>query len=242
MATIPWYAYRADTPGTGYGFTEPLCPGCYDKPDTNIAVPSGTPITALLPGTITSSQDLGKSGGGLSVTERLTSPLNKLAQYISYNYLGNSQAYVGEQVVPGTQIGVAGSSYGVMQSVGLGADPVWGHGQFLAGTGNPLLNPETQLLDSLKSGLPIQDLGSNEINLAISSSSGASQCPWYCALTPFATWGPCGSCQTGSTTNPGLQQIGQSVTDLVTPGWWARVGVILLGGILILIGAMKFMK
>lgn len=243
MAT-PWYAYPADRPGTGYGFTEPQCPGCYKKPDVNIAVPSGTAITALLPGTISSSQDLGGTAGGLSVTEKLDQPLNQFAQYVSYNFLGTTEAYVGEHVIPGTEIGTAGSKYGVYQAVGLGVDPVWGHGQFIAGSGNPLTNPETQLIDKLKAGLPIQDLGSG-LTFEV-SQPGQSGCPWYCALTPFATWGPCSGCTAQSTGNTqadnALKALNDTLNNLTAPEWWARVGVILLGGIIILIGAWKLLK
>lgn len=245
MAT-PWYDYPMDSPGFGYGFIEPQCPGCYKKPDTNIRVPSGTPITALLSGVITSAQDLGWNAGGLSVTERLDNPINNEAQYVSYNFLGSTNAWVGERVGPGTQIGTAGSSYGIFQAVGLGEDPTWGRGKFLSGTGDPLLNPETQLLDKVRSGQSIPNIGSTGLANYSSSGSSNSNCPWYCSLTPFSTIGPCSGCSAANTgsgqANQALQNLNTGLGDLVDPAWWARVGIILLGGILIAIGVMKLLK
>jgi len=121
----PWYTYPLDSPGGGYQeMIDPM--GNYLKPDTNIAVPSGTPITTWDSGTITSVVDRGRALAGLSVTEKLDHPPNNEAQYASFNYLGSSSVSVGDRVSSGQQIGVAGSPYGVNFALGLGITPIWG--------------------------------------------------------------------------------------------------------------------
>ena len=48
--STPWYNYNLDSPGGGYQeMIDPM--GNYLKPDTNIAVPAGTPITSWDSGT-----------------------------------------------------------------------------------------------------------------------------------------------------------------------------------------------
>jgi hypothetical protein len=75
--------------------------------------------------------------------------------------------------------------------------------------------------------------------LTLGQSTG--DCPWYCALTPFATWGPCGNCG-ASNPNSALGNVNQSISDITSGPWWARVGIVILGGGLIVIGAIKLMK
>ena len=156
MASQPWYTYPQDQPGGGYGeILDPVCQsgGCnYLKPDTNIAVPSGTPITALLPGTVTDVSSRGTGNGGLSVTVKLDNALNSLAQYVSYNFLGGTNVRVGQRVNAGQQVGTAGSPTGINFALALGNSPSWGSGagfQYNA-TGNPLLDPR-QLLSKFTS-------------------------------------------------------------------------------------------
>lgn len=120
-----WYQYPSDSPGGGYQeIIDPM--GNYLKPDTNIAVPSGTPITTWDSGTITSVVDRGRSLAGLSVTEKLDNPVNNQAQYASFNYLGSATVAPGQRVQAGQQLGVAGSPYGVNFALALGTSPVWG--------------------------------------------------------------------------------------------------------------------
>lgn len=148
-----WFQYTIDTPGSSYGqITDPL--GNYKKPDVNIAVPSGTPITSLTDGVVTDVSDHGLSGGGLSVVIRMTTPLNSLATHAAYNFLGSTSVRVGQSVTMGQQIGTAGSPYGIYTAVGLTPDNTWGNGSFyLNAQGNPLLDPHLLLDGAPSSGI-----------------------------------------------------------------------------------------
>lgn len=158
-AIKPWYTYPMDSPGGGYGEgIDPVCGGgkycSYLKPDTNLAIPPGVPITALLPMTVTDVSSRGSGDGGLSVTGKLDNPLNGLAQYISYNFLGSAGVSVGQHLSPGDQLGVSGSPTGIDFALGLGPSPSWGSGSFPQGSGNPLTDPR-QVLKSILNGLPL---------------------------------------------------------------------------------------
>lgn len=158
---------------------DPVCAGgiCdYLKPDTNIAIPAGVPITALLPGTVTDVSNRGAGDGGLSVTMKMDNPLNNLAQYISYNFLGNANVNVGQHLNPGDQVGVAGSPTGIDFALGLGPSPSWGSGSFPQGSGNPLTDPR-QLLKSVISGTPLPQ--GNTLSSTTGGSTSSTQCaPW----------------------------------------------------------------
>lgn len=148
-----WYQYPSDSPGGSYGqITDPLGP--YKKPDVNIAVPAGTPITSLTFGIVTDVSDHGKNGGGLSVVILMQPPLNKLATHAAYNYLGSATVRVGQHVSPGDQIGVAGSKYGINFAIGLTSDNTWGGPTFnLNASGNSQLDPHLLLGGKLPSGV-----------------------------------------------------------------------------------------
>jgi hypothetical protein len=151
----PWYSYPQDSPGGGYGETpEPLDPR-YHKPDTNIQVPAGTPITALLSGTVTDVSDRGRTAGGLSVTVLLDQPWNDVATHISYNYLGSTSVAAGQHVQSGQTVGIAGSPTGIFTAVALGSDNVWGSGPGFAlnAVGDPRLDPRPVLAAANKGAL-----------------------------------------------------------------------------------------
>ena len=151
----PWYSCTQDSPGGGYGETlEPLNPS-FKKPDTNLQVPAGTPITALLSGTVTDASDRGKIAGGLSVTVRLNNPINSVATHISYNYLGSRQVSKEQNVQAGQTIGIAGSPTGIFTAVALGSDDVWGSGPGFAlnAVGDPRLDPRPVLAAANKGTL-----------------------------------------------------------------------------------------
>lgn len=155
-----WFQYPIDSPGGGYGeMVDPVCIACnyccdYKKPDTNIAIPAGVQITALLPMTVTDVSNRGSGDGGLSVTGKLDNPLNSLAQYISYNFLGSAGVSVGQHLSAGDQVGVAGSPTGIDFALGLGPSPSWGSGSFPQGSGNPLTDPR-QILKAILNGTPL---------------------------------------------------------------------------------------
>lgn len=155
----PWYLYPLDSPGGGYQeMIDPM--GNYLKPDTNIAVPSGTPITTWDSGTITSVTDRGRALAGLSVTEKLDHPPNNQAQYASFNYLGASSVNVGDRVSSGQQIGVAGSPYGVNFALALGVSPVWGSQCPQCSNINTSLDPRI-VLNALRAGKGVPTDGSS---------------------------------------------------------------------------------
>ncbi len=151
MASSVWYEYPIDNPGGSYGqIIDPL--GNYLKPDVNVAVPSGTPITALTSGTVTNVTDFGRCCGGLSITVAMDNPINSLATHVSYNFLGRANVAQGQRIYAGEQIATAGSPYGIDTAVGLTPDNQWGNGSFhLNATGNPMLDPHL-LLNPVRSG------------------------------------------------------------------------------------------
>jgi hypothetical protein len=243
-----WWQYRSDTPGSGaYGGIEPQCPGCYAKPDTNIAVPAGTPITALMPGVITDVENRGAFAGGLSVTERLTNALNSVAQYMSFNFLGGTSVYKGESVSAGQQVGTAGSPTGTLFALGLGADPVWGTTHFsqYQGDGSPLTNPQKLVLDPLLAG---KSLGGGNV-----TPGPTVDCSFCNQLGPMAV--PClAACNAGSAagtqfgSNLAPQQVavygqlGHIMQNLTTPSFWVRVGIGAAAIVLIVMALLYFVK
>lgn len=135
----PWYTYPHDKPPGVYGsYPDPVGP--YPKPDVNVCVPGGVPITALLSGTVTSVAYPSWSPGQPSVTIALDSPVNTLATHSAYNYLGSSSVSVGQHVNAGQEVGIAKGT-GICTAFALTHDAVYGDGTFLQYDGNPLLNP-----------------------------------------------------------------------------------------------------
>lgn len=179
----PWYTYPQDSPGGGYGeMIDPVCAGggcSYLKPDTNIAVPSGTPITALLPGIVSAVDYNGTGNGGLSVTVQLDNALNSLAKYVSYNFLGSANVQVGQHLSSGQQLGTAGSPTGINFALGLGPSAHWG--AVCPGcSGNPLTDPRILLREATSGTLPLSgSIGSNLSSSTGGGTTSASQCaPW----------------------------------------------------------------
>ena len=175
--TTAWWTYPSDSKGGSYGqITDPL--GSYLKPDVNIAVPAGTPITTLVSGVVTDVSDHGANGGGLSVVVAMDMPLNTLATHVAYNYLGSATVRVGQRVNLGQQIGVAGSKYGIMTAVGLTPDNVWGGPSFyLNAQGNKQLDPHLLLTGQGSTGgifININGQGSGVFGPAFMSVSTAA--------------------------------------------------------------------
>lgn len=112
---------------------------------------------------------------------------------------------------------------------------------FAAQSGHPGGSPGMTVTDNAAQMMMSDYPGGGTQTLGSYQTTSSNNCPWYCNLTPFAQWGPCSGCATPGT-NSASQAFSQGLTDVVTPGWWARIGVIILGGGLIVIGVMKFMK
>lgn len=148
-AQLAWFQYPSDSAGGSYGqIQDPLATAWnpYKKPDVNWAVPFGVPITSLTSGMVTDVTDHGKCCGGLSVVVLMDRPLNRLATHVAYNFLGNATVRVGQRVGMGSQVGTAGSPYGIDFALGLTPDNTWGGASFnLNATGNSLLDPHLLL-------------------------------------------------------------------------------------------------
>ena len=125
----PWYQFaRVDN----IGVPDPY--GGFPKPDSNVQVPAGYPLTALLPGTVTSVQH-GLSFGAV-VTIKFDSPpaTNPKAQYYFYEHMrGDIQVNEGDHVYSSQIIGYNGSEQAegaqkVPVGFGLYAGPIYGGG------------------------------------------------------------------------------------------------------------------
>jgi hypothetical protein len=148
----PWYTFnRIDN----FGLIDPQGP--YWKPDSNILTPPGYPVTALLPGRITSVQrtDYGQT----VITMRLNTPLNQLATHMFFEHMHNAVVTTGQTVIPGSLLGYANlDGEGANLGVGLYTGDIYGIGQGwsilqndLKPSGAGLLNP-VKLLDAAKNG------------------------------------------------------------------------------------------
>lgn len=152
MANEWWLYPRIDN----FGTIDPQ--GNYWKPDSNIQLPGGYPITALLPGTITSMQ--ATSFGQATMTIRLDTPLNSLATDTFYEHMEgfSTNASVGTHVNAGDLIGYNNPAGQTPLGFGLYPGDVYAEGpgwnmlqQDLAPGGQGLLNP-TALLNAASQG------------------------------------------------------------------------------------------
>jgi hypothetical protein len=241
--TLQMWDKAAHNPGQNAG------PG---EGGVDLTAPVGTPVYALATGVQESAQTFASQGfahPGSVLSQMINVPGYGLEEiyYQHIDLLPSIEKCIGGNcggtiIQKGQQIGTVGTAGET--EVGFNAAGSWGNLYGIPTPGKTWYDsPEPLIAALMGSGGGSLD---PSITTAPVSQQTTSNCPWYCALTPFATWGPCGACQTSNPSDPGtnqaLNQLNMGVTDLVTPGWWARVGVILLGGILILIGAMKFMK
>jgi hypothetical protein len=67
-----------------------------------------------------------------------------------------------------------------------------------------------------------------------------SNCPAWCSFQFLQNLPPCITCDPNY--QKGMSQVNSIIGDVVSGSWWARVGVLLLGGILIIFGVMKLIK
>lgn len=156
----PWYTFnRIDN----FGQIDPqrgANGSTYWKPDTNVLVPPGYPVIAVLSGIVTSVQytDYGQT----VITIKLDTPLNSLATHMYFEHMHDSTVSKGTRVQFGTLIGHANlAGEGASLGVGLYSGDVYGTGQAwnilqndLKPGGKGLLNP-VALIESLKNGLTI---------------------------------------------------------------------------------------
>lgn len=162
----PWYTYpRIDN----FGQIDPQ--GNYYKPDTNVLVPSGYPVTALLSGIVTDVRRT--SWGQQVVTVKLDKPINGLATHSFFEHMHDSAVQVGQHVDKNSLIGHANYT-GEGASLGFGFYPgdIYGSGSAwdilqrdLAPGGKMLLNP-VPVIEAAKNG------GSIPLSNQVSGSSG----------------------------------------------------------------------
>lgn len=147
----PWYTYFYDKDfGT---YPDPVGP--YAKPDANVRVPTGTPITAIASGTVTGVRRQPWGPLAYSITVRMDAPWNNVARYTAYNYVSSPQVHIGQHVNFGTPLAIAGNPYGIWTAFALSDSPVYGTGTknspFAGRYINPALNP-VPFLQAVNSG------------------------------------------------------------------------------------------
>lgn len=152
-AERPWYTYpRIDNFGV---YPDPV--GLYPKPDSNIDVPAGVPITALASGVVTGARAQPWGPEAYSITVKLDKPLNAVATHMAYNYVGRPHVSVGQRVAVGDTLAIAGNPYGIGTAFALCDADVYGTGTknepFRGTYINPLLNP-VPFLDSIQKNGP----------------------------------------------------------------------------------------
>lgn len=213
MATLkPWYQYpRIDN----FGSIDPqrgANNSTYWKPDSNVLTPPGYPVTALLPGTVTSVSRT--SWGQSVVTIKLDKALNRLANHIFYEHMHDSSVRSGQHVNSGDLIGHANlQGEGAALGFGLYSGDVYGSGQAwsilqndLKPGGAGLLNP-VALLNSAASG-----------QLLVGSGGGAIPYGSVFGLGGGQASDSSGSSSSGPTFIPLISQVHETLIN--TPGFY----------------------
>lgn len=222
----------------------------------DLVAPVGTPVYAMATGTLESAQTFASQGFGHpgAVLSQMVNVPGYGLQEIYYQHIdllpsiekclgGNCGGTV---IQKGQQIGTVGTAGET--EVGFNAAGSWGNLYGITTPGKTWYDKPEPLIAALMGagGGPLSDPTLTGTITYDTSQPGSGGCPWYCALTPFAVWGPCASCSPQSTGNSQVDKamagINNALENITQGSWWARVGVILLGGILILVGAWKLMK
>lgn len=226
MPEQPWYKFpRIDA----YGSPDPF--GGFPKPDSNVQVPDGYPITALLAGTVTgiNAPDGSMPVWGASITIKLDKPLNSLATHTAYIHLAGIApgVTIGNKIAAGDIIGYSGGSKAAgSQKVPLGfalyAGDNYGYGaEWAQNLGNPLLNM-TSVLNAAVNGT-LANLPTINATSSSSAVDASSLIPglsgiysWFSSMQGLWDW----------LSNPiriiklitGILLIAVSIVLLVTPG------------------------
>ena len=95
----PWYKY----PRIDDYASNPDPDGPFPKPDSNILVPDGVPITALASGVVSgiNAPDGSHPAFGQVVTVKLDTPLNPIADHMAYLHLNQISCSQGQRVTFG---------------------------------------------------------------------------------------------------------------------------------------------
>ena len=172
----PWYSFnRIDNIGS----PDPY--GGFPKPDSNVQLPAGYPITALMAGTVTNVDKT--SPWGCAITIKLDSPLNSLATHTAYIHMGGINVRQGQHVNAGDLLGTnGGSSACGAQKVPLGfalySGDTYGAGSAwttLMQNVTGLLNP-VPVLNAAKSGT-LSGTAYQTANGQLFQSQQAASCP-----------------------------------------------------------------
>lgn len=157
----PWWDFsRIDN----FGTKDPQ--GNYWKPDTNVQIPGNYPVTAILPGTVTSVQRTGF--GQTTITIRLDRPLNTLATHTFYEHLSSGTVREGQHVSQFDLIGYNNPAGSVPLGFGFYSGDVYGSGTAwttlqndLKPGGAGLLNPVAFLNAARGGSIPNSSGGSS---------------------------------------------------------------------------------
>lgn len=219
----------------------------------DLTAPEGTPVYAIATGPLESAQTFASQGQahyGAVLSQMVNVPGVGLENiyYQHINLLPGIEKCLGGNcggtiIQKGQEIGTVGS-IGETE-VGFNAASGWGSLYGPTPTPGPWPDkPESWIAALMGADGSLSD--GTSYTTTTDATAGGNQCPWYCALTPFATWGPCAGCTAPSTgsgqVDNAMAGINNALGNITQGSWWARVGVILLGGILILVGAWKLMK
>lgn len=154
------------------GMPDPF--GGFPKPDSNIQVPDGYPVANILPGVVSGiNTPLGTVPEfGATVTIRLKTPLNNLADHIAFLHLKDVTVRMGQDVFPGDIIGHSGGNQAAgSQKVVLGFALY--HGDFYGVDGWQYMTKEN-LLGKLNPVPVIESIATGKIQLNSSFLSGDS--------------------------------------------------------------------
>jgi len=222
----------------------------------DLAAPIGTPVYALATGPLEAAQSFASQGfahPGSVLAQRVNVPGVGLED-IYYQHIdllpsierclgGNCNGVVIQKGQEIGTVGTAGETEVGFKAAGGGWGSLYGPSP---SPGPWPSKPEPWIASLMGAGGPLTDGTYSGSTDSYNYTSSGSQCPWECALTPFASWGPCSGCAPQSTGNSqadqALKGVNNALQNTTDPGWWARVGVLVLGGILILVGAWKLMK
>jgi hypothetical protein len=219
----------------------------------DLTAPVGTPVYALATGPLESAQTFASQG--------FAHPGSVLSQMVNVPGYGPQEIYYqhidllpsiekciggdcgGTIIQKGQQIGTVGTAGET--EVGFNAAGAWGNLYGIKTPGKTWYDKPEPLIANLMSG---GGLALNDPTATLgydTTSSGTNNCPFWCAFFPpsILPVGPCSNCDPNS---PGGNATGQQLATIVSnvqnKDWWARVGVVILGAIIVLIGAWKLLK
>lgn len=225
--------------------------GAYNPPTewgVDVQTPFHTPITDILPGTVT---QLYNSNWGQNVVIQTQYQGQTVNEYFQHLDTLASNLAVGAQVQAGQFLGLSGGETQAQAAAGMypgaqspnssqyssGPHTEFGFGAPWQG-GGPNFNP-TSLLQSVASGNT--ELQSNPSN-STGTGNGSSSSPWWCnpSGSLWAQYAPgCSNdqqMQQAQKQMSSADQLNQSVTGLINS--LPTIGIFIGGGILILVGLL----